>query len=343
MRRLEILGIKDSIGVVSMHSAIAVMLVEAVDNQGMSSDKILTPLGISKADLYKTNTRICATALSSLWRDAVKITSNELLSVNFAEQFKAASLEGLDFTLATCDTLLEATYCLARFYKVISTGGTVHVDVTEDTVRLWLEIPIPAKAAFSPSIDSAITLFLQLFRLVCAEKLIPAHVELQRLPPLDETLFNNFFLCPIKYQSAENALIFKRSDAEKKLPMSNSRLAQANKQVVLDYIVDVENNDISARVVCEIIKSLPKGLHSQNFIASQLCMSTRTLQRRLAGSQTSFSKLLNQSRKKLALQYLENSQQSVGEISHLLGFSEPSNFTRFFKRLTGESPSSYFS
>ncbi|WDE08471.1 AraC family transcriptional regulator [Thalassomonas viridans] len=343
MKRIKVIGKGQSRGDVSMHSAIAKMLRRAIDEQGYSGEKVFSSLGISPVELDKSHTRIAAYKMDLLWRAAVRLTGIEPLSVNFAGQFRPASFDGLDFMLATSDTLLDALYRLVRYYKVISTAGMLHVDVGEDTVRVWLEIPISAEAAFSPSVDAAMTLFLQLCRFACTETLSPVRVELQRLAPDDETAFNDFFLCPVHYQSAENALVFRRSEAEKRLPMANVRLARANEQVVKACLADIESEDIASRVVSEIIKKLPNGLPSQEAIARQLCMSTRTLQRKLAVAETSFTELLNQARKELALQYLKNSRQSVGEIAGLLGFSDPSNFTRFFKRLTGQKPSAYFS
>ena len=35
------------------------------------------------------------------------------------------------------------------------------------------------------------------------------------------------------------------------------------------------------------------------------------------------------------------SHLSINEITYLLGFSEPSNFSRAFRRWTGKSPSAY--
>ncbi len=46
-------------------------------------------------------------------------------------------------------------------------------------------------------------------------------------------------------------------------------------------------------------------------------------------------------RQDLARQYLKESGRSVGEVSYLLGFSEPTNFTRSFKRWTGMTPNQY--
>ena len=48
--------------------------------------------------------------------------------------------------------------------------------------------------------------------------------------------------------------------------------------------------------------------------------------------------LLNDTQQQLALQYICDSQRSIGEITYLLGYSEPASFTRAFRRWTGKSP-----
>ena len=67
----------------------------------------------------------------------------------------------------------------------------------------------------------------------------------------------------------------------------------------------------------------------------------RSLQRKLHEQDTSFKELLSNTQQELALFYIRDSNRSIGEITYLLGFSEPSNFTRAFKRWTGQSPAEY--
>lgn len=63
--------------------------------------------------------------------------------------------------------------------------------------------------------------------------------------------------------------------------------------------------------------------------------------RRLHAEGISFKQLLDETRRELAAQYLQDSHRRIGEITYLLGFSEPSNFTRAFRRWTGLSPNEY--
>ena len=70
-------------------------------------------------------------------------------------------------------------------------------------------------------------------------------------------------------------------------------------------------------------------------------MSTRTLQRRLQEEGVSFQQLLERTRRELALQYLGQPQLTLFEIACMLGFADPSNFFRAFKRWFGLPPGQY--
>jgi AraC-like DNA-binding protein len=75
--------------------------------------------------------------------------------------------------------------------------------------------------------------------------------------------------------------------------------------------------------------------------ALQLGLSRSTLQRYLKGSGTSYQDVLEQVRKAVACDLLENSATPVGEVAELLGYAHVGNFTRAFIRWTGQPPTAY--
>jgi AraC-like DNA-binding protein len=72
-------------------------------------------------------------------------------------------------------------------------------------------------------------------------------------------------------------------------------------------------------------------------IANRMGLSRQTLFRRLKSEGTSFGKVLEELRHKMALNYLSGKKVSVNETAYLVGFSEPAAFSRAFKRWTGTS------
>ena len=73
-------------------------------------------------------------------------------------------------------------------------------------------------------------------------------------------------------------------------------------------------------------------------VAAALCVSTRTLKRRLQRHGTSFMLLLEECRRRDAQHLLSHSTLSVQAIAARLGYQNPANFSRAFSRWTGESP-----
>ena len=67
-------------------------------------------------------------------------------------------------------------------------------------------------------------------------------------------------------------------------------------------------------------------------------MSERSLARYLHEEGTTFSALLEDLRRRMALRYVRNSELSFSEITFLLGFSQAAAFYRAFRRWTGQTP-----
>ena len=76
-------------------------------------------------------------------------------------------------------------------------------------------------------------------------------------------------------------------------------------------------------------------------VAQEFNVSSRTLRRRLANGATTFQSITDQVRQDLAVNYLTSTKLSVGEIAFFLGYNDPSNFGRAFKKWLGVSPATY--
>jgi AraC-like DNA-binding protein len=91
----------------------------------------------------------------------------------------------------------------------------------------------------------------------------------------------------------------------------------------------------------EIARLLVKGDSSIERLAMATGTSARTLQRRLKDAGVNYNDLLNDVRKTLALNLLENETLALGEIAFSLGYSEVSAFNHAFRRWVGQSPGDY--
>jgi AraC-like DNA-binding protein len=75
--------------------------------------------------------------------------------------------------------------------------------------------------------------------------------------------------------------------------------------------------------------------------ARDIGMSERTLQRRLSDEGESYQSLVDDVRRRFALEYLERSKFTVAEVAYLVGFSDLASFHHAFKRWTGRTPGSF--
>lgn len=94
--------------------------------------------------------------------------------------------------------------------------------------------------------------------------------------------------------------------------------------------------------VLEVLRrhELPNAA-SQQEVAECLAVTARTLQRRLQKENTCFRDLMSEEVIRRSKKYLIEEQRSVTETAYSLGFSDSANFTRFFRQITGSSPSDY--
>ena len=76
-------------------------------------------------------------------------------------------------------------------------------------------------------------------------------------------------------------------------------------------------------------------------VATTLFVSERTLKRRLQAEEASFQHLVDQVRLERAGELLQQTAMNLSQIADALGYADAANFTRAFKRWTGQSPSQY--
>jgi AraC-like DNA-binding protein len=83
-----------------------------------------------------------------------------------------------------------------------------------------------------------------------------------------------------------------------------------------------------------------EGFSSLQIVAERLGVSPRTLKRRLAARDVSFSELVERERRERALMLLR-SPMSIDQVAERLEYSTASTFVRAFHRWTGTTPAVY--
>lgn len=76
-------------------------------------------------------------------------------------------------------------------------------------------------------------------------------------------------------------------------------------------------------------------------VAARLFMSSRTLKRRLSEQGVNYKGLVEDLRRTEAMRMLRATHLTIEMIATRLGYNDPANFTRAFRRWTGKTPSAY--
>lgn len=326
---------------ISTLSSIAHMVTRALDTYSVDSTAIFNRAGIDLSAIHDPEARIPSRSMQKVWHMAVKVTDDPCFGVTVAKNIQPGALHGLGFSWIASDTLKDALERLARYYRVLVSAGEVLLQEQDESLCLWLKIPPHNGRVAYSSLDAALGIFVQMCRLTAGPVFSPDRVELQRdAPPCADRLLD-FFGCPVVFSAAENRIFFNKAALEKPLPTANPALARASDQIVIDYLARFDRSNIANQVRACIIELMPSGAPSQELVARALHFSVRNLQRKLQAEETRFKQLLDDVRQQLAEQYLKERQRSIGEITYMLGFTEPSNFTRAFKRWTGISPQGF--
>ena len=95
------------------------------------------------------------------------------------------------------------------------------------------------------------------------------------------------------------------------------------------------------KIRCVIEQMLHDGHPTLGMVATELDVSTRTLQRRLADNKLTHSQVVSQARLAKACQLLAQQNLSIKEIARETGFATPSAFSRAFHSWTGSSPRAF--
>ena len=122
-------------------------------------------------------------------------------------------------------------------------------------------------------------------------------------------------------------------------PQFGNEITYASVLALCDDLHDRLQNRIgvAGKVRSFLLATLGRNT-SLEHVAAHLGVPVRTLRRKLRDEDTSFRDLFDQLRAEVAIKYLRDTQMTIEDIAHALGFSETANFRHAFRRWNHASP-----
>jgi AraC-like DNA-binding protein len=311
----------------------------ALEHEGYDADALFKQAGLDPEALPQPGARFASPAVKRLWPLVLETTGDPCFGLKVGQLWHPSSAHALGYAWLASDSLLEAFQRLERYYRVITTNRE-HVELVSEREGyrfVWDDSETRYEIS-DTEFDEGFAAVISLCRFSTGEPMSPMRIRMRRAPPPCEHEFAAFFRAPIEYSAGENSMLFDRRRIEAKLLSRNIQIAMECERTVQSYLAQLDRDDIAANIKVQLLIQLPSGTMTDERVAKALHLSVRTMQRRLHDEGTTFKQLLDDTRRELALQYVRDPAVSINEMTYLLGYSEPANFSRAFKRWTGQSP-----
>ncbi|MCB1704426.1 MAG: AraC family transcriptional regulator [Halioglobus sp.] len=312
-----------------------------LDANSIDADALFRQCGLDPALIREPRTRYPFRVLAKVFLEAARLTRNENIGLQLAQYYSPLDLNALGVTFLSSATLTEAIQRLQRYVSIVNTGLEVSVSESDGKMHFLSAVPTAPDGAVRVMEDSRAALLISLCRLGLDQGIDPAEVAFTYPEPAATGDHFAVFRCPLKFAQPVSRISFKLADMQRPLSAANRDLALSSDQILETMLREFARPDIVSQVKRAIIEALPSGAPSEEAIARRVCVSGRTLQRKLAEEGTSYRTLLSEVRRDLAAKYIADKSMPLSEISYMLGFSDASSFSRAFKKWTGDPPAAF--
>ena len=319
-------------------------LAEVAARKGADVAALLAEAGLAAADLADQDARLPFARFETLMRAAKRLTGDPAFALHFGatSQFTEMSIVGLIAHAA--ETMLDAFNQMNRYARLV-----VEVDghqsgarfaVVQDKTGTWIEDRRRNPNAFPELTESTWARFVWDYAHNFKNR--PNYVKAVHVTharPAYAAAYERVLKAPVTFDSDRNALLVEDWWASLKLGPSNRYVFGLFSERAEALLKSLEGaTTVRGRVEGVLIPILHTGETGMARIAKKLGLSRPTLYRQLKAEGIAYEALLGDLRHRMALDYLAGRKVSVAETAYLTGFSDPSAFSRAFKRWTGRRP-----
>ncbi len=294
-----------------------------------------------EGDLMET--RIPYSDLLALWESVMRAVDDPSFPVREAQAGSIHDYDAVGLACMTQPTLGEAMRQCVRYSKVWTDVSEWSIERSDRTISLVFGCPGPLDLGLRASTENVLADLHHAGRTLTGVDYPAAVVRFRHPAPRDTSAHEAFFGGPVEWGAPRNELTVAAELANLPLPKADPALAaffDRHVKKLLDRDPPAPER-VASRVRAFLLEEVQRGAPTLQTAAAHLRTSPRTLKRRLQEEGTTFQDLLDGVRCDLAKRYLEEQRLALGEVSFLLGFSEPSAFHRAFKRWTGRTPLAY--
>jgi AraC-like DNA-binding protein len=320
---------------------ISQVMINFAARQGVDRQTCLLGTGIAEEDLQAADGLITRAQEMRLIENLIlALPDMPALGFRIGLQYSVATFGIWGFALRTSRTLRDATALALRYLPLSTAYCKMQTFVEGDDFGIEFDpddIPLHLRQFL---LERDLATGLNLFKELSLAGFDVQAIELKGKPLPNASCFEELSDVRLRLNRPRNALVIRREDADRPLPTYDPYLVHVLDHQCRQQLDRRQTGGFAGQVRQQLLG--PLGLvASLDEVAGTLAMSPRSLRRKLDQEGTSFRKLLEEERRQLALQLLDNSSMKLDELAIHLGYTDTASFTRAFRRWKNCSPGEY--
>lgn len=307
---------------------------------------LLEHTGIDEASLADPAAEISEDQHLILLRNARRLSGDPALGLELGIHRHISTLDRFGFAMMCSETFREALQVGKEFQRVIGrfSGRQLILSTHEEGRSAAFQIEVaPELGDLSRfAVEEILGSILGTTRWVTGRELPLEELCCAYAQPAHVAGYRKYFPCPIRFDAPCNRIRFDAAFLDTPLPMASSHAASMYRAHCQRLVgCDMARPEgLVAQVRARLLVSADCALPLEA-CAEALSISARTLRRKLHQGGYSYQDIVDDVRASLARSYLDSSRLTVEAIAQRLGFSEPTSFSRAFRRWTGMSPRTF--
>ena len=278
--------------------------------------------------------------LAWVWERIARQSDDPLIGFHMALIAELKSFGALGQVLLRCATVHEAFRQAARYATLVYQGAHLEVSWDVESLRVLAAPDIPGgQVGFTLMMWILTNVALMPGRLALAATIVPKLVRCTLPAPQPAALRTLRERLPFQFDAAVNQIEFDRAVGDLRVASADQALHELLAELMEQRLMDLGSADGLARGLKLILRGMINGtMPTLATLSVHTGLSTRTLQRRLRETGTSFEHLLQEVLREKADELISRGTLSQGEIAFMLGYSEVSAFSRAYRSWTGRPP-----
>lgn len=276
----------------------------------------------------------------AVWHAIEAVSGDPAFSIRMVSETSTARHKIAFLAASYANNFRDGLARVARFKRLCS-PDRIRLEEREGNVAVTIEWPIGTEPEPPLSVDANFALLIELGRRGTGRRISPVTLDLRRpAPPSDP--HHEYFGCPIRYGAKHDKMVLSTAHLDLPFNSSNAEMLALVTPALALAMQQIEwQASLADQVKSSLKRAMSMGAPDIAFVARELGLSQRTLQRRITADGQTFRGLLTAARHEMSLRFLADAAIDIKEIAYLLGYDDSKSFHRAFRQWEDVTPSQW--